>query len=74
MIAAPWIEGAAPAAELAEAILLEARRVNGGIAFTLPHEKGEFPRAKPHGRLCWSFHLGGGPYIDLSVMPSTSSH
>lgn len=26
-------------------------------------------RRKPHGRRCWSIHLGGGPYIDLSVMP-----
>jgi hypothetical protein len=25
--------------------------------------------SKPHGRLCWTYHLGGGPYIDLSVMP-----
>ena len=32
------------------------------------HLKG-CPGMKPHGRLCWSFHLGGGPYIDLSVMP-----
>lgn len=26
-------------------------------------------RRKPHGRRCWSIHLGGGPYIDLSIMP-----
>lgn len=24
---------------------------------------------KPHGRRVWVLHLGGGPYIDLSVMP-----
>lgn len=27
------------------------------------------PAQKPHGRLAWAIHLGGGPYIDLSVMP-----
>jgi hypothetical protein len=32
-----------------------------------PGTKGTQP--KPHGRRCWSIHLGGGPYIDLSVMP-----
>jgi hypothetical protein len=24
---------------------------------------------KPQGRLTWTIHLGGGPYIDLSVIP-----
>lgn len=27
------------------------------------------PGSKPHGRLGWVINLGGGPYIDLSVMP-----
>ena len=27
------------------------------------------PSQKPYGRLAWSIHLGGGPYVDLSVMP-----
>lgn len=24
---------------------------------------------KPHGRRVWVIHLGGGPYLDISVMP-----
>lgn len=27
------------------------------------------PGVKPHGRLGWVINLGGGPYIDLAVMP-----
>jgi hypothetical protein len=68
LIACPWTPDAVSAKELAAAICEEAQRVSG-IAFMAPHEQYEFPRNKPHGRLCWSFHLGGGPYIDLSVMP-----
>ena len=73
LIACPWTREAASAKALADAIEAEARRVNGR-AFPLPHEDDEWYRAgkpglKPHGRLCWTFHLGGGPYIDLSVMP-----
>jgi len=34
---------------------------------------GRLPTIKPHGRLAWSIHLGGGPYIDLSIMPLTTS-
>jgi len=29
------------------------------------------PGMKPHGRLCWSIHLGSGPVLDISVMPRT---
>jgi hypothetical protein len=73
LIACPWTPEAVSAKELAFAIREEAERVNG-LAFQTPHESGDWfveghPGMKPHGRLCWSFHLGGGPYIDLSVMP-----
>jgi hypothetical protein len=73
LIAAPWTEQAVSAAELATAIQKCAEEKNGQ-AFPTPHEDGEYfragsPGAKPHGRLNWCFHLGGGPYIDLSVMP-----
>lgn len=60
-VAIPWTEDACPAEELAEAI----RARCGGI----PDHKIPGPVQKPHGRLAWMFHLGGGPYIDLSVMP-----
>lgn len=74
LIAAPWADDASPAVVLAEAIRGAAEAIIGA-AFMHPieaaddyHRKG-CPGAKAHGRLVWSFHLGGGPYIDLSVMP-----
>jgi hypothetical protein len=74
LIAVPWADVCAEPVALAEQIMLKAREVNEGIAFMAPHEDSMWrqagsPGAKPHGRLVWSFHLGGGPYIDLSVMP-----
>lgn len=63
-VAVPWIEDACPAEELAEAI----RARCGGI----PDGKEVEPVVKPHGRLAWKFHLGGGPYVDLSVMPRST--
>ncbi|MGE3840032.1 MAG: hypothetical protein AB7I50_00450 [Vicinamibacterales bacterium] len=75
LIAVPWTDDAVPARELAEALLEKAVAVNG-LAWMHPleaanewHQNGCQPHGKPHGRHCWSFHLGGGPYIDLSVMP-----
>ena len=68
LVAIPWTESAASADELAEAVRLAAEGANPiGVAFVAGTEP--CPRTKPHGRLCWSFHLGAGPYIDLSVTP-----
>lgn len=74
LIACPWSRTAVPGGELAEALRAAAQK-EIGFAFMERlegadeyHLKG-CPGMKPHGRLCWSFHLGGGPYIDLSVMP-----
>lgn len=77
LIACPWSPEAVDARTLAEALRDTAREHNGGIAHSLEHEDDEYfrrgtPGAKPWGRLCWSYHLGGGPYIDLSVMPRTA--
>lgn len=77
LIACPWIADAVDARTLAEALLAVAAEHNSGLAFLNPRkDDGYFwagsPGAKPHGRLCWTFHLGGGPYIDLSVMPRTN--
>ena len=74
LIACPWIPEAVDARTLAEALLAVAARHNEGLAFLKPHEDNGYfwagcPGNKPHGRLCWTFHLGGGPYLDLSVMP-----
>jgi hypothetical protein len=75
LIAVAWVPWAAPAKELAAAMQATAARVNGA-AIMVEHKDfgtefilGGKPGHKPHGRLVWSFHLGGGPYIDLSVMP-----
>lgn len=70
LIAVPWRVGACDAdvlaADLAAAI--------GGVIENDPNaQPGDWqrrnPQPKPHGRLAYSIQLGGGPYIDLSVMP-----
>ena len=72
LVAVPWTEEATTAAEVAEAIRAAAEKSGPcGQAFVAGNDP--CPRRKPHGRLCWSFHLGGGPYIDLSVVPRPSS-
>lgn len=73
LIACPWSNDAVDACTLAEEIRKTAESICG-YAFLNPREDDDFfrsgcPGLKPHGRLVWSFHLGGGPYIDLSVMP-----
>lgn len=74
LVAVPWADIAVDPLTLAEAVRSTAERVHG-LAFQLPprgramHQRLGSPSEKPHGRLVWSFHLGGGPYIDLSVMP-----
>ena len=65
-VAIPWTPGAASADGLVGALLAEIQRVNGHAH---QRERDENPTRKPHGRRVWSIHLGGGPYIDLSVMP-----
>jgi hypothetical protein len=55
VVAVPWYVKYAAPEQLVEAI----RAWVGG------HVTG--PVQRPHGRRCWSIHLGGGPYIDLSV-------
>lgn len=77
LIACPWAKGAADAKVLAYALRDVAKAVAGsaqeldkeGAANPEYFENGS-PGLKPFGRLCWTFHLGGGStYIDLSVMP-----
>jgi hypothetical protein len=74
LIAVPWTRTAVDARTLAQALNDVAAAYNGGTAFRKPDEDDAYfwagsPGLKPHGRLVWSIHLGGGPYIDLSVMP-----
>lgn len=68
LVAIPWTETASNAEDVAEAIRIAAEKTNPLHVCFLAGAK-EWPVKKPHGRLCWSFHLGSGPYIDLSVMP-----
>lgn len=77
LIAVPWTQVCSQPVCLAEAIRDKAAELNDGIAFQLPGETTYYriagsPGAKSHGRLGWTFHLGGGPYLDLSVMPPTT--
>lgn len=78
LVAIPWTDEAVDARTLALAIQ-EATWQQGYQAYLDPIEAADdyfhqgCPGGKPHGRLVWSFHLGGGPYIDLSVMPRTDA-
>lgn len=64
LIAVPWIEQATPAEALVEKIR---ESVGGHIAGRNDGEP--WPRQKAHGRQCWSIQIGGGAYLDLSIMP-----
>jgi hypothetical protein len=75
LIAVPWADGAVSAVVLAEFLIQSIRQNNNGIALVLNDGKDpndetrRNPAKRPHGRLAWAIHLGGGPYIDLSVFP-----
>lgn len=72
LIACPWIPEAVDPSSLAHALYEVVVEVNDGAAFIRendPWHRSGCPGHKPHGRLVWTIHLGGGPYIDLSVMP-----
>jgi hypothetical protein len=58
LVAIPWTDRAVSAEQLVEALRSQA----GGAVPNGPTEK-------PHGRRAWSILLGGGPYLDVSVMP-----
>lgn len=65
LIAVPWRDLATSPESLAEAI-------NKAVDAIAGQSKMEGPEQKPLGRLAWSFHMGGGPYVDLSVMPANA--
>lgn len=62
IVAIPWIEECASAEEVLKLVI---ETTGGFIA------EGDQVELKPHGRKAWSIQLGGGPYIDLSVMPKS---
>jgi hypothetical protein len=63
LIAAPWSIDASSSGVLAEAV---AKAIGGYI---LAENFGDNPMPKPHGRVGYTIMVGGGAYIDLSVMP-----
>lgn len=81
LIAVPWTPEAVAARALAEALRDRAAELNDGVALEVDRQGAANPDYfdngcrgnKPHGRLVWTYHLGGGPYIDLSVMPLAPS-
>lgn len=68
LIAVPWLEDAESAEDLVEAIC---SAVGGVVApsYKMGDGRNRNPAEKPHGRRAWTIILGGGPFIDLSVMP-----
>lgn len=82
ILAAPWLDSAVGALEVAEAIRAEAERVSGHMAFVINDDGAapcnylrRAPEPKPHGRLGWSIHLAGtGTYLDLSVLDAGTAH
>lgn len=64
LIAVPWVISASDATKLVEAI----REYVCGEIVHFDHLP-KNPEEKPHGRLAWAIQLGGGLYIDISVMP-----
>jgi hypothetical protein len=81
LVGVPWAADAKTPRQLADAIA--AKLVEMGYGWNgegevlrgwTPGKDQDFtldgaPGVKPHGRLGWVIHLGGGPYIDLAVFP-----
>lgn len=81
IVAVPWVESAVSAEELIEAMrvivdgMIHPTGTMGGrldpVTKQFVPAVIENPSIKPHGRLAWNIHLGGGPFLDISVMPRT---
>jgi len=64
LLAVPWVDEAQHPEDLLDAIIACCKKWDrAGLC-----DKAKVTQ-KPHGRQAWVIHLGGGPYIDLSVMP-----
>lgn len=65
LVACPWVEDAASAEDLAEAI----RQHVGGI-FSHTKDPATVHTDQPHGRKSWAIHLAARDlYVDISIMP-----
>lgn len=73
LIAIPWETHCSHPTCLAEDIQKLAEELVGHAILHPMHRSYYFLAGCPgdmlHGRLGWAFQLGGGPYIDLSIMP-----
>lgn len=67
LVAVPWTDEAMSAEAFVKALGDEF--THWGLTWLHAADDYPLPRRLPHGRLCWPFHFGGGPYLDLSVMP-----
>lgn len=73
LIAVPWTEDA-----VSDEVLIEALRVAAdGVVeqyddHGLPTHLRRNPTHKPHRRRAWTIQIGGGLYLDVSVMPRVS--
>ncbi len=83
-VAVAWVQDCGSPTALIDSLVRKIGEINNEMNWCRPfHNKvGEHytqarrdydmagcPGVKPHGRLGWTIHLGGGPYIDLSVIP-----
>lgn len=68
VVAIPWIEEAVPAEDLA-------RELCSYLGLFMRESDQHFvnPELKPHGRLAWQLGLQAGLYVDLSVMPRSTT-
>ena len=63
LIAVPWTETASAPEDLVRAL-------NEWVSPFVEKEQAlSGPEAKPHGRMAWNITLGGGAFVDLSIMP-----
>ena len=79
LLAAPWRDGATAAEDLIKDLYGACKAVVGHATgpggwtetekFDPPAGSLPNPDRKPYGRLAWSILLGGGPYLDISIMP-----
>jgi hypothetical protein len=70
LVAVPWTDRAWPAEALANNFRQVLEKLYGIGLEVGPSE--EPAKAKPHGRLCWSFWIRSWTYVDLSVFPPSS--
>lgn len=72
LVAVPWETAASPADVLVTALMGAAGGCHWNQNARAAGQSGhalDNPTRKPHGRLAWSLQLGGGAYLDLSVVP-----